>query len=120
MSHEEDIKIIESFLGKECERSLACNSLKIRFGEKHPYIWIEPPWAFHSNEGTITTSYDYPENDDDFYEWSKKFNPINKVIFSSFSYEAEGDFKINFDNGYSIIVPHEIEDDEYPHWYASL
>jgi len=34
INHDEDIKIINGFVGRDCERTLACNSIKLRFADK--------------------------------------------------------------------------------------
>ena len=54
-----------NLLGKSSERSLATNSLRLRFdgapGEKgRAYIWIDPPWRLSLAGRFITGSADWP------------------------------------------------------------
>lgn len=124
MNHRHDIKRIETFVGKTCERTLACNSLKIRFGEKRPYIWIDPPWALRKGDRQITSSDEYPQSDDEFANWSDTLAPINTAVLSGFERRGNDALLLQFNNGYSLDVPslQEPIDDEdlYHHWYASL
>ncbi len=123
MNFQKDLKIIDSFIGRKCERTLACNSLKIRFGEKTPYIWIEPPWSFEKNQTKVTASIEYPEDENEFTKWSAALDPLNETIFESFKYSVEDGLLLNFINGYSLHAPTTLEaideDDFYNHWYAS-
>ncbi|MFM7148664.1 MAG: hypothetical protein ACKO23_02360 [Gemmataceae bacterium] len=63
--HAELLTALRSLVGKPCERSLATNSLKLRFdgapGEKgRAYIWIDPPWRLSLAGRFITGSADWP------------------------------------------------------------
>ena len=131
MSHSNDIEIIESLVGASCERTLACNSIKIRFGcetnEKgSSYIWIDAPWEFQTRDKLLTESYDYPSHEEPnseerFSKWSSILNPLNKTILKGVIYTAEKELELEFENGYYIYVPYSNvkEDDEwYEHWYA--
>src|SRR6476646_4326759 len=56
---------LRSLVGTSCERSLATNSLKLRFdgapSEKgRAYIWIDPPWRLSLAGRFITGSADWP------------------------------------------------------------
>lgn len=120
--HLDDIELIESFIGKVCERTLACNSLKLRFGVKRPYIWIDPPWILKLHSTVVVDSNQYYELVDQFEFWSEKLTPLNQITFSSYQYER-GTLNLNFVNGYSLVVPASIaevtDNDFYHHWYAS-
>ncbi|MBB3063720.1 hypothetical protein [Microbulbifer rhizosphaerae] len=123
MNHEENLKIIEGFIGKECERTLACNSLKIRFGEKSPYIWIDPPWDLYSGEELVASSLSYPEADEDFQSYSNTLSPLDKTKLVSFEYTVKNGLVLHFKNGFRLHAPTTIdtvdEDDFYHHWYAN-
>jgi len=133
MSHSNDIEIIENLVGSFCKRTLAGNSIKIRFGceidEKGTsYIWIDPPWEFQTRDKLLTESYDCPSYEDaeyneKFSEWSNIFNPLNKIVFKGFIYTTEKELELEFDGGYYIYVPYSKvkEGDEwYEHWYAKI
>ncbi len=123
MNHEADIKLIQSLVGRVCERTLACSSLKLRFGDMRPYIWIDPPWIFRNSQVVVTRSDEYPNDDEDFKLWSRFLDPINRVTFNEFSYSDDGALLFIFENGYVLEVPvsDEVEDEDnfYHHWYAS-
>ena len=87
------IKALRSLRGKSCERSLATNSLKLRFdgdpGEKgRAYIWIDPPWRLSLAGRFITGSADWPVwdgveepevNRPLWDEWCALFDPLNNT-----------------------------------------
>lgn len=116
--------IVNAVIGKSFERSLAVNSLKLRFGT-HPdpkgthYIWIDPPWEFHAPNGIVTTSDDY--TDEGFAAWSRLFEPINSGVLASWNETADGVVIFRFENGYCIALPDCSGSRElwYSHWYAS-
>ena len=118
--------IVEELIGEEFERSLAANSLKLRFGttEAGPkgthYIWIDPPWEFWGPNGLITKSV-YPPADK-FEEWSELFNPINAAVLHSMHASPEGVVEFRLSGEYRILLPagHDSreDDDWYGHWYA--
>ncbi len=133
MSHSADIAIIKSLVGNSCERTLACNSIKIRFGcdidEKGTsYIWIDPPWEFQTRDKLLTESIDCPNHeeanyDEKFSEWSTIFNPLNKTVLKGVTYTTEKELELEFDGGYYIYVPYsktKEDDDWYEHWYAKI
>jgi hypothetical protein len=123
MNYEEDLKIIESFIGRKSARTLACNTLKIRFGDKTPYIWIDPPWRFEKDDSKITASIDYPEDQESFRAWSKVLNPLDEATFENYEYSIKEGLSLYFSKGYSVHAPTTLdvidEDDFYNHWYAS-
>ena len=123
----EEIKLLHELLGQECKRTLACNSLKLRFGcdvdeTGTSYIWIDPPWTFQSGINTITSSEDYPGDNDTFDTWSTLLNPINDTTLIAFEQSKKGDLLLEFSGGYRIFVPfYPNKDDEdlwYEHWYV--
>ncbi|HEY6529980.1 MAG TPA: hypothetical protein VIZ65_14925 [Cellvibrionaceae bacterium] len=122
MNSEENLKIIEEFIGKECERTLACNSLKIRFGEKSPYIWIDPPWDLYCGEELLASSSRYPEANDEFQRYSDTLSPLDKNKLVNFEYTSEHGLVLHFLHGFRLYVPTTSEavdgDDFYHHWYA--
>ena len=122
MNYEKDLEIIEGFVGKECERTLACNTLKIRFGEKNPYIWIDPPWQLFRNEVKITASIDYPEEEEGFRVWSETLNPLNRTVLTKYDYSVKDGLSLYFSNVYRLNAPTTLDvidaEDFYSHWYA--
>ncbi|MDX8404397.1 MAG: hypothetical protein R8K54_08330 [Mariprofundaceae bacterium] len=121
--HKNDIQLIESFVGKECERTLACNSLKLWFGHKKTYIWVDPPWTLYQGNIELTSSDDCPEETDAFKKWSKTLNPLNKIRFTAFEHTDDGNLNLTFNHGLKLFVPFSAdepdEEDFYSHWYAS-
>lgn len=121
--HNDDIQIIEGFVGNVCERTLACNSLKLRFSHKKSYIWLDPPWTLYRSDIEIASPDDCPEQSDAFQQWSDALNPLNRVIFTVYEYTEHGDLKLIFDNDLSLHIPSSDEpfdeEDFYSHWYAS-
>lgn len=122
MDHDEDIIIINGFVGRLCERTLACNSIKLRFAGKKEYIWIDPPWTLHSPSGCVADSSEYPGATPEFEIWCVCLNPLDRVRLTSVEY-SKGRLVLGFSNDYQLIVPPSLgevaEDDFYHHWYAS-
>ncbi|MEM9245600.1 MAG: hypothetical protein AAGA67_07670, partial [Cyanobacteria bacterium P01_F01_bin.153] len=91
--------IVDGLLGKEFERTLAINSIKLRFGTSTAgskgthYIWIDPPWDFYGPSGLITDSA-YP-GDESFAEWNCLFNPLNKSVLEAWSVSSEGEVEFS-------------------------
>lgn len=127
MSHGRDLELIKELIGKPCERTLACNSIKLRFGcDNNPkgesYIWIDAPWELQTETELVTESLDYTEEGNGFQDWSKKLNPLNKVVLIGFSFTEEKELQLEFEGGYYLYVPYcpnEPDDDDwYEHWYV--
>lgn len=122
MDHDEDIKIINAFVGRDCERTLACNSIKLRFAEKGQYIWIDSPWTLNNSSGTVMRSDDYPGDTGEFEEWSKGLRPLDHARLTSFEYRR-GCLTLSFNNEHTLMVPPSLaevtQEDFYHHWYAS-
>lgn len=119
-------QIVDALVGKTFERSLATNSIKLRFGtEIDPrgtdYIWIDPPWELRSADELVTTSADY--DDVRFKEWSQLFDPLNKDILKSWEAAENGSVIFSTGNGYKIVLPFSGDIREegywYSHWYAN-
>lgn len=119
-------KLVDALVGKSFERSLAVNSIKLRFGTKIDpkgthYIWIDPPWELHSADKLVTTSEDYDEGN--FNEWSLLFDPLNRDTLKSWETGENGSVVFRTGNGYMIVLPFSggirDEDHWYSHWYAS-
>ncbi len=118
--------IVEHLVGKSFGRSLAADSIKLIFGtDRGPkgthYIWIDPPWEFRDPHSRITGSDDYNENN--FYEWSELFTPINENILSGWDVHGDESVVFRFASGHSLLIPHTKRGREhdiwYAHWYAS-
>ncbi|WP_144401624.1 hypothetical protein [Isoalcanivorax pacificus] len=122
MDHDKDVKIINGFVGRLCERTLACNSIKLRFAGKKEYIWIDPPWTLHGLSGCVADSSEYPGVTPEFEVWCACLNPLDRVRLTSVEY-SKGCLVLGFSNDYQLIVPPSLgevaEDDFYHHWYAS-
>ena len=122
MDHDEDIKIINAFVGRDCERTLACNSIKLRFSEKGQYIWIDPPWILNNLSGAVMRSDEYPGDTSEFEEWSEALSPLDHVRLKSFDYQR-GCLVLSFNNEHTLIIPPSLaevaQEDFYHHWYAS-
>lgn len=127
MSHSRNLELIKELIGKPCERTLACNSIKLRFGcDNNPkgksYIWIDPPWELQTETELVTESLDYTEEGNGFQDWSKKLNPLNEVVLVGFSFTEEKELQLEFEGGYYLYVPYcpnEPDDDDwYEHWYV--
>jgi hypothetical protein len=131
MNHTEHINIIEGLIGQPCERSLSCNSIKIRFGcSENPkgtsYIWIDAPWEFQTFDKLVTESYDCPNHEETDYEskflkWSDNLKPLNHTVLIGVSYTEEKELELEFEGGYYIYVPYSpenLEEEWYEHWYA--
>ncbi|OZG70329.1 hypothetical protein BTA51_26810 [Hahella sp. CCB-MM4] len=127
MNHKEDLELISELIGHTCERTLACNSIKLRFGcEVDPrgtsYIWIDAPWELQTETELVTESLDYPAEDEEFKNWSNKLNPLNKTVLVSVIFTKGKDLQLEFEGGYYLYVPYSPnepdDDDWYEHWYA--
>jgi hypothetical protein len=108
---------LRSLLGKSCERSLATNSLKLRFGgvpgEKgRAYIWIDPPWRLSLAGRFITGSADWPvwdgvekpEVNRPLWEaWCALFDPLNRTTLVGVAVGTPAlDLALEFESGHRI------------------
>ena len=108
---------LQSLVGKSCERSLATNSLKLRFdgapGEKgRAYIWIDPPWRLSLAGRFITGSADWPvwdgveepEVNRPLWEsWCALFDPLNRTTLVRVAVESpQHDLALEFESGHRI------------------
>jgi hypothetical protein len=108
---------LRSLLGKSCERSLATNSLKLRFdgapGEKgRAYIWIDPPWRLSLAGRIITGSADRPvwdgveepEVNRPLWEaWCALFDPLNRTTLVDVAVGSQwADLTLEFETGHRI------------------
>jgi hypothetical protein len=127
MSHVSDLELIKELIGRPCERTLACNSIKLRFGcEKNPkgesYIWIDAPWELQTETELVTESLDYIEEGSGFQAWSEKLDPLNEIVFVGFSFTEKKELQLEFEGGYYLYVPYcpneKDDDDWYEHWYV--
>lgn len=132
MDHAEDLEIIDGLIGKPCERSLACNSIKIRFDcdddyRGTSYIWIDAPWKLQTSTALVTESFDYPHHEEPDYsakfsKWSSKFGPLNQTLLKGANFTDYKELELEFEGEFFIYVPYcpnQPDDDEwYEHWYA--
>lgn len=125
MNHDDDLQVINGLLGKECERTLACNSIKLRFEcDLNPkgksYIWIDPPWELQTETDLVAESGDY--HNEDFQVFSNKFKVLDKAVLSGVELTIDNQLQLEFEGGYYIYLPHcpnePDEDSWYEHWYA--
>jgi hypothetical protein len=116
--------IVERLVGHECERTLATNSIKLRFDtERDPrglrYIWIEPPWTLYHGDLVITTSDEY--TDEAFSAWNRHLDPLNRTTFVGWEGRDDGT-AFRFANEYTVFVPAGYGDREgnvwFERWYA--
>jgi hypothetical protein len=129
--------ILRGFVGKTCYRLIACNSIKIRYGERakikgQGYIWIDPPWSFMQHGELITEAYLCPYHEAidyelRFREWCNLFHPLDESVLTSCEFLEDGSLNLFFHDSYQIHVPKDegSPDDEdlelwYLQWYASL
>ncbi|HVS39062.1 MAG TPA: hypothetical protein VMS17_26120 [Gemmataceae bacterium] len=108
---------LRTLIGKPCERSLATNSLKLRFdgepGEKgRAYIWIDPPWRLTLAGRFITGSGDWPvwdgvaepEVNRPLWEaWCALLDPLNRTALVGVSVASPlPDLALEFETGHRI------------------
>jgi hypothetical protein len=117
--------IVTNLVGKGFERTLATNSIKLRFGTAvdprgDHYIWIDPPWVLYGPDGPITHSGEY--NEEGFKEWSQLFTPLNSNTLTAWKVLGDAGVVFYFATGHSLLVPsvgaQRPEDRWYTHWYA--
>jgi len=111
--------IVDQLVGHECERSLATNSIKLRFDtDADPrglrYIWIEPPWTLRRGGVLVTTSDDY--TDETFRAWSRHFDVLNRTTLVAWASSDDGTI-FQFAHDYSIFVPAAYANREYHAWF---
>jgi hypothetical protein len=121
---------LRSLVGVTCERSLAANSLKLRFGcvesdKGNAYIWIDPPWRLTLAGQLVTGSADWPgwdgvENPDvnrPLWEaWCALFDPLNRTTLVGVSVGPElPDLRLDFESGHSVETFGNSGDDYW--WY---
>ena len=108
---------LRSLVGVPCERSLATNSLKLRFDcldrEKGwAYIWIDPPWRLTLADKLITGSADWPvwdgveekEVNQPLWEaWCALFDPLGQTTLIDVSVGSQfPDLRLDFETGHRI------------------
>ena len=123
-------QIVDQLIGRRFERSLAANSLKLRFGtEVGPkgthYIWIDPPWELHGPDRIIARSSDESATaeGDQFHQWSALFDPLNANVLTAWQERKDGSTVFQFKSGHSLVLPESSKErgseDWYSHWYAT-
>jgi hypothetical protein len=99
--------VLDELVGASCERCLATNSLKLRFGCEHDergthYIWIDPPFRFDGPSGLIASSADHPASDSPEYsrewfeQWSALFTPLDQTTFAEYESLTDGTLVLHF------------------------
>jgi hypothetical protein len=111
------VKTLRSLLGLTCERSLATNSLKLRFDcaqcdKGRAYIWIDPPWRLTRGGQLVTGSADWPlwdgvedrEVNQPLWEaWCALFDPLNRTTLVDVSVGSPpADLRLDFETGHRI------------------
>jgi hypothetical protein len=101
--------IVDSLVGGRCERTLATNTIKLRFNtEQDPrgrqYIWIDPPWALFEGDRGVTTSADYDEGH--FAAWIELLQPMDSTLLEAWHEDDSGGSVFVFSHGYRLVVPH--------------
>jgi len=117
--------IVDALVGARCQRSLATNSIILRFEAEqdpsgHRYIWIDPPWTLSEGDREIATSSGYTQAG--FEEWSELFHPLDSTVLQAWREDGAGGTEFVFSHGYRLVVPRAnepaFEDSWYVHWYA--
>jgi hypothetical protein len=126
----EALAALTSLIGVTCERSLATNSLKLRFDcvrsdKGRAYVWIEPPWRLTLDGQLVTGSADWPvwdgvENPEvnrPLWEaWCALFNPLNRTTLVDVSVGLQlPDLCLGFETGHSVETFGNRGDDYW--WY---
>jgi hypothetical protein len=116
---------VTKLVGLECERTLATNSIKLRFVAEDKrlqgaYIWIDPPWELFHDLQLVTTSEEYVASD--FNRWSEMLHPLDRTVLKAWNPSLNDATVFTFESAYRLLVPHlkgEIKEDRwYLHWYA--
>lgn len=117
--------VVDALVGRRCARSLATDSIKLRFGvERDPrgthYVWIDPPWALYAGDALVTTSEGYdPEA---FAAWSRLLAPLDDDVLAGWTHSDDGAASFAFASGCRIELPPHAErrepDGWYTRWYA--
>ena len=121
MSHDEDTALLKRLQGSSCTGIVACNSLKIIFGDKSNFIWIDPPWVLAEPGQLISSSDEYLSEEPEFSSWCKKLDLANESVFLDYRYSL-GVLLLQFSNNKIIMVPDCIDTDdpeEYENWYVT-
>ena len=101
--------IVDSLVGGRCERTLATNTIKLRFNTQQDprgrqYIWIDPPWALFEGDRGVTTSADYDEGH--FAAWIELLQPMDSTLLEAWHEDDSGGSVFVFSHGYRLVVPH--------------
>lgn len=121
---------LRSLIGVTCKRSLATNSLKLRFdfnlSEKgRAYIWIDPPWRMTFAGKLVSGSADWPvwdgvenkEVNQPLWEtWCALFDPLDSTTLTDASVSSgTPDLRLRFASGHQIETFGNCRDDCW--WY---
>ncbi len=111
------VTVLRSLVGVTCERSLATNSLKLRFDcalsdRGRAYIWIDPPWRLTLADQLVTGSDDWPVwdgvkdrdvNQPLWEKWCSLFDPLNRTTLVDVSVGVQfPDLRLDFQTGHRI------------------
>jgi hypothetical protein len=110
---------LRSLVGVPCQRSLATNSLMLRFDFRErekgrAYIWIDPPWRLTAGGIFVTGSADWPvwdgveepEVNRPLWEsWCGLFDPLNATTLAEAVVGSPlPDLRLRFASGHEIEV----------------
>jgi hypothetical protein len=119
-----------SLIGVACERSLATNSLKLRFDcvqsdKRRVYVWMDPPWRLRLGGQLVTGSADWPvwdgvENPEvnrPLWEaWCGLLDPLNRTRLVGVSVGPQlPDLRLDFETGHIVETFGNSGDDYW--WY---
>lgn len=113
------IKAMRSLVRMSCRRSLATNSLMLRFDFRErekgrAYVWIDPPWRLSHNGRFVTGSADRPawdgvaepEVNRPLWEaWCALFDPLDRTTLSEVLVgEPLPDLRLRFASGHEVCA----------------
>lgn len=126
--------LLQGFVGQICHRTIACNSIKLRFegienSAGRGYIWVDPPWSFMHHQQFVTDAYLCPHYEDTdyalrFQQWCNLFSPLDQSVLTSYEFASDESLSLFFSNSYLLYIPKiEAEPEDvalwYSHWYTS-
>jgi hypothetical protein len=108
---------LRSLIGAACQRSLATNSLMLRFDFRESvkgraYIWIDPPWRLTHDGRFVTSSDEWPIwdgvekpeiNRPPWEGWCAQLDPLNNTTLAEFKVsEPVPNIRMRFASGHEI------------------
>ncbi len=125
--------ILSGFVGQICHCTIACNSIKLRFGSSlqahdRGYLWLDPPWSLLHHQQPLTDSaacpdYQEAEYPAKFQEWCQLIFPLDQTRLETCEFSLNQDLNLFFSDSYHLFLPAIAEPLEnlelwYSHWYA--